>query len=233
MSRLDQNPIGNALLRNLGGEDFAKLAPHLTRVTLDKGQCLISAEQPIRHSWFLTEGIASVVITTAQGHQTEVGVVGREGMVDMATIFGVDRSAFQCFIQIAGAGYRMPAEVLSPLINTVAGLRRVLLPYAYNFLTQVSNTALANAAFTIEQRLARWLLICHDRIDGDAVPLTHEFLSLMLNVRRAGVTVALQMLERAALVETSRGVIRIMDRLGLERLTQDCSPSREPLAPAA
>jgi CRP-like cAMP-binding protein len=233
MSGLDQKSIGNALLQRLSGDDFAKLAPHLTRVTLDKGQCLISSGQPIEHSWFLTEGIASVVIAAGQGHQTEVGVVGREGMIDIATVLGVDRSAFRCFIQIAGAGYRMPAEILSSLIDASAALRRLLMPYAYEFLTQVSNTALANAAFTIEQRLARWLLICHDRIDGDAVPLTHEFLSLMLNVRRAGVTVALQMLERAALVETSRGVIRITDRPGLERLTRNCYPAQAPLAPAA
>lgn len=154
-------------------------------------------------------------------------------MVDMATVLGVDRSAFQCFMQIAGAGYRMPAEILRSLIDADAGLRRVVMAYAYDFLTQVSSTALANAAFTIEQRLARWLLICHDRVDGDAVPLTHEFLSLMLNVRRAGVTVALQMLERAALVETRRGVISITNRVGLERLTQDCYPAWVPFAPAA
>lgn len=232
MSGPEQKSTGNSLLQMLSSEDFAQLAPHLTHVVLDKGQCLVFSGRPIEHSWFPTDGIASVVIASPQGHQTEVGIVGREGAVDMATILGVDRSACQCFMQVAGGAYRMPADILKASIDARGGMRRILMTYAYDFLTQVSGTALANAAFTIEQRLARWLLMCHDRIDGNLVPLTHEFLSLMLDVRRAGVTVAVQALERMALVETSRGVIRILDRAGMERLTQDSYKARVSLLPA-
>ncbi len=233
MTGRDRTKIGNGLLAKLSDVDFDRLASHLSHVVLAKGECLIHPNRLIEQSWFLTEGIASIVIATTEGHQTEVGIVGREGMVDMATVHGVDRSAYECFIQVAGAGYCLPAAVLREEIDACAGLRGILMGYAYEFLVQVSGTALANASFTIEQRLARWLLMCHDRIDGNAVPLTHEFLSLMLNVRRAGVTIAVQTLERLKLVDTRRGVISIIDRAGLERLTLDSYAAPEPLAPAA
>ncbi|MDB5685683.1 MAG: transcriptional regulator, Crp/Fnr family [Rhizorhabdus sp.] len=233
MTGADRPSTGNALLAMLSEGDFGRLSPHLTHVVLNKGERLIHPYQAIEYSWFPTEGIASVVIATTQGHETEVGIIGRDGMIDIATVHALDRSEHQCFIQIAGAGYRMPAAVLRAEMDASPGLRGALMAYAYEFLVQVSGTALANASFTIEQRLARWLLMCHDRIDGDAIPLTHEFLSLMLNVRRAGVTIAVQTLERLKLVETRRGLISIVDRAGLEELTRDSYAAPEPLAPAA
>lgn len=169
----------------------------------------------------MEEGIASVVLETPQGHQTEVGIVGREGMVDIATVHGQDRAVHRCFIQIAGSGYRLPSAVLKAAIEEHSDLRHVLLAYAHNFMTQISSTALANASFSIEQRLARWLLLCHDRGDDQVVAMTHEFLSLMLNVRRAGVTTSVQALERAGLVVGRRGAIEIIDRARLEDFAGD------------
>jgi CRP-like cAMP-binding protein len=201
--------------------DFQFLAPHLSLVTLAKAEPLIEPDQPILHCWFMEDGIASVVIETPQGHQAEVGIVGHEGMIDLATVHGQDRAFHRCFIQIPGSGYRLPVAVLKAAIEDRPGVRHRLLNYAYSFITQISSTALANASFSIEERLARWLLLCHDRGQSEVVSMTHEFLSLMLNVRRAGVTTAVQTLERAGLVSGRRGAIEIIDRARLEDFAGD------------
>jgi CRP-like cAMP-binding protein len=201
--------------------DFALLRPEMTYVPLAKGEPLIEPEQAIQHSWFPEEGIASVVATTPKGHQTEVGIVGCEGMVDMATLHGTDRTPHRCFIQLAGGAFRLPAATLRAALDGSPSLRALLLAYAHSFMAQVAGTALANASHTVEQRLARWLLMCHDRVGGDDITMTHEFLSLMLNVRRAGVTVALNALEKAGFIDGRRGTITIVNRATLTEFAGD------------
>lgn len=209
------------MLARMAPADFIALWPHLSYVALSRAEPLIEPEQPIQHAWFIEEGIASVVVTTALGHQSEVGIVGRDGVVDMATIHGTDRASHRCFIQLPGAGYRLSSAVLQAAMDSSSTLRSLLMGYAHSFLTQVAGTALANASYTVEQRLARWLLMCHDRSDSDEIAMTHEFLSLMLNVRRAGVTVAIRALESAGFVDGRRGIVRIIDRPGLENFATD------------
>jgi CRP-like cAMP-binding protein len=201
--------------------DYARLRPDLVSVELSRAEPLVESDQPLLLSWFLEHGIASVVATTPTGHQTEVGIIGRDGVVEVATLFGADRAAHRCFIQLAGSGYRLPANALQAACENSASLRQLLLGYAYSFMAQVAGTALANASYSIDERLARWLLMCHDRIDGDDIATTHEFLALMLNVRRAGVTVTIQALENAGLVKARRGTITIVDRSGLEQWAAD------------
>ncbi|SDB98516.1 cAMP-binding domain of CRP or a regulatory subunit of cAMP-dependent protein kinases [Sphingomonas sp. YR710] len=197
--------------------DFAALEPRLVRVELARSQALIFPGQPIGHCWFLEEGIASMVITSSEGHETEAAIIGREGMVDAATILGVDASPIRSVIQIPGYGYRLPAPVLSSRLEASADLRSMLNRYVYGLLEQTANTALANASFTVEERLCRWLLMCSDRVDGAEICLTHELLSVMLNVRRAGVTHAVNSLEAAGMVKTRRGAILITDRPAVMR----------------
>jgi len=221
LSQPDQHNIKNRLLHGLSAADFASIAPHLTHVTLTKGEVLVEPDLPIAHSWFIESGVASILLATAQGHQTEIGVVGFDGMVDVATLHGADRPAHRSFVQIAGSAWRISSVTLKGLLDSSPRLRQVLLGYAYLFLTQVSANALANASFPIEQRLARWLLMCNDRVAGNDVAITHEFLALMLNVRRAGVTTAIQALERIGLVAGRRGTIAIVDRPALERFAAD------------
>lgn len=221
MSQTPQSSVRNRLLATMSAGDYALLQPDLVPVELSRAEPLVEPDQPIRHSWFIDDGIASVVATTPNGHQTEVGIIGRDGVVDVATLLGADRSAHRCFIQLAGSGYRMPADALQSAFESSASLRRLLLGYAHSFMAQVAGTALANASYGIDARLARWLLMCHDRIDGDDLATTHEFLALMLNVRRAGVTVAVQALEDAGLVTARRGAITIVNRAGLERCASD------------
>ena len=211
----------NRLLQALNDADFALLEPHLNEVVLGKGLDLIEAHSPVRFSWFLCSGLASVVATTASGSQAEVGVVGREGMVATATIHGADEMPLRVFMQLPGAGWRLRAEDLRAAIKASASLERLMLLYAESFTLQIAGTALAYATRTIEERLARWLLMCDDRVDDGMVPLTHEQLSSMLGVRRAGVTVALQSLEGAGMVGTRRGAIQNTDRASLLRLTGD------------
>ena len=163
---------------------------------------------------FIEYGLASIV--AANGHKRlEVGL-RREGMTGLLIVLGNDRSPNETFMQVAGNGIRIAADKLRKAISQSRSLERALLNFAHAFLNQTANTALSNGTATLEERLARWLLMANDRLRGNGVPLTHELLSLMLGVRRAGVTVALHYLEQRALISLSRKEIVIMDRKGLK-----------------
>jgi CRP-like cAMP-binding protein len=221
MSGPDQSDVGNILLSALSAEDYALLGPHLTRVELSLNQTLIEPEASIAYSWFPEDGVCSLICSTAQGRQVEVAVIGRDGLVDTAVVHGTDRTPLLCVVQIPGDGWRIRAEALRRAADASETLEKLLLAYAQTVFVQVAHTALANASHTIGQRLARWLLMSHDRLRGPEIRLTHERLSLMLGVRRAGVTVAIQTLEAAGLVTARRGVVVIVDRPALERYAVD------------
>jgi CRP-like cAMP-binding protein len=173
------------------------------------------ANKPIKHNYFIASGLASVIAIGKNGHRLEVGIIGRDGMTGLPVVLGNDRSPNETFIQVAGTGSRIAADDLRQAMRKSASLTRLLLNFVNAFLIQTSHTALSNGTATIEERLARWLLMAHDRLDGNEVPLTHEFLSLMLGVRRAGVTMALNQLDRKGVIRLSRGRIEIVDRTGL------------------
>jgi CRP-like cAMP-binding protein len=169
----------------------------------------------IKHSYFITSGLASVIAIGKNGNRLEVGMIGREGMTGLPVVLGNDRSPNETFIQVEGTGSRIAADDLRQAMRESASLSRVLLNFVNAFLIQTSRTALSNGTATLEERLARWLLMAQDRLGGERVPLTHEFLSLMLGVRRAGVTGALNQLDRKGVIRLSRGRIEIIDREGL------------------
>ena len=149
----------------------------------------------------------------------EAGIFGRDGMSGTAIVLGSDRSPHETFVQIPGAALRIEADALRDAMGRSQPLRQALLLYVQVLLVQVAHTVLANGSGKIEERLARWILMSHDRLDGDEIALTHEFLSLMLGVRRAGtVTVATHLLEGQGLIRATRGLIRVTDRAGLEEL---------------
>ena len=173
------------------------------------------ANKPITYSYFFEYGLASIV--AANGHKRlEVGLIGCEGMSGLPIVLGNDRSPNETFMQVPGNGMRLAADKLREAISQSRSLERALLGFAHAFMNQTASTALSNGTATLEERLARWLLMANDRLRGDEVPLTHEFLSLMLGVRRAGVTVALNYLEQRALIRLARKQIVITDRKGLE-----------------
>lgn len=215
MSQLQQPAVRNRLLGALAPDDFARLAPTLESVPLALGDLLIEAHRPIGHAHFVEDGVVSLVADTDEG-RIEIGVVGREGMVGTALVLGTDRTPHAAMVQVEGAALRVPADILRGALAASPALRGVLGRYVQGLIVQVGQTVHAGMDLTVEGRLARWILMTHDRLDQDELPLTHEFLSLMLGVRRPGVTAAMHVLEGAGMIVARRGRITVRDR---EKLT--------------
>lgn len=202
------DPLRNRLLMALSAADLDLLKPNLEIMALDLRFVLESANQPIRYVYFPESGFVSIVAHTKGDRRIEVGVVGWEGMSGVSVVLGGDRSPNETYIQAAGSGSRISVEKLTEALERSSSLRRCLLRYVQAFLCQTSQTALTNGRANIEERLARWILMAHDRLDGDKLQLTHEFLALMLGVRRPGVTVASHFLEGSVRNRTKRGHLR-------------------------
>jgi CRP-like cAMP-binding protein len=210
--------IRNRLLQRISLEDWGLIGPNLEAIVLKERQVLEVPHKPITHAYFLESGVASVVAVDNEDHRIEVGVIGYEGVTGVSLIMGDDRAQHSTYVQIPGHGYRLPQEGFSAAIGQSESLRALMLKSAQGFMIQTAQTALANGRAKLEQRLARWLLMAHDRMTGDAVPLTHEFLAVMLGVRRAGVTVAIHGFERRGLVTTRRGQLTLVNRAGIEQV---------------
>jgi CRP-like cAMP-binding protein len=206
----------NLVLSSLSDADLELLTPALMPVDLPLRRQLESSNKRIQHVYFIDRGFASVVANGDTRGGIEIGIIGREGVTGLAVIMGTDRSPHETYMQLGGAGHRISAAALREAMAESPSLQQALLRYSYAFTVQTAQTALANGRSKIEERLARWLLMAHDRIDGDELHLTHEFLALMLGVRRAGVTMTLNLLEKEGLVRARRGGIRILQRMALE-----------------
>lgn len=213
-------PYKNRILASLPGDEIARLAPHLKPVALEQEKVLLNSD--FSFAYFLEDGIASVVISVEDGSTVEVGVIGMEGIVGLAFLLGAGGAPGRTFIQIAGSGYRISGEVLKAEFERDSQLRRHLQKYMQGFLTQTSQTAVCNRLHGIEQRLARWLLTCHDRIGADRLALTQEFLGQMLGASRTTVTLAAGLLHHAGTIDYSRGVVTIRDRKQLEQTACEC-----------
>jgi CRP-like cAMP-binding protein len=211
----------NRLLARASADDRGLLQPHLEPVTLAFRHELEKPNTRIDNVYFMDDGIASVV--AVQGNETliEVGLVGCEGMTGTAMVLGDDRSPHATYVQVAGDGQLIAAGALRSAMKASASLSALLLKYVQVFHMQTAHTAIANARGRIDERLARWILMAHDRVRGDRLPLTHELLALMLGVRRAGVTEALHSLSRQGFIAASRGEFTVLDRKGLERTAGD------------
>ena len=217
MTEISPFPGRNRLLAALSSADFALLQPDLDPVSPELRQVLETADEPIAHNYFIESGLASVVAGNGNHRRRiEVGLIGFDGMTGLAVVLGNDRSPNENFMQVGGEGRRISSDRLRMAMQESRSLHGVLLNFAHAFMNQIASTALSNGTASVEERLARWLLMAHDRMDDDNIPLTHEFLALMLGVRRAGVTVALNALERKAVIRLSRGQIFVVDREGLK-----------------
>jgi CRP-like cAMP-binding protein len=170
----------NRLLARLPSSYRALLEPHLERVELPVRRPLELRNKRIDHAYFLEDGIASVVATGANDTNIEVGLIGSEGMTGLALVMGANRAPHATFIQVAGTGHRISAEALRQALHESAQLQRVLLRFAHAFFIQTTYTALTNGRSKVEERLARWLLMAQDRVKSAELPLTHEFLAIML-----------------------------------------------------
>jgi len=207
----------NHLLNSLMPSDAALLAPHLERIELPFRFSLETAQKPITHVYFPLDGVVSVVATGPREHSIEVGIIGRDGMSGHAVLMGTDRAPNATFVQIAGHGVRIKTEMLKAMVRQSATLRDSCLTYLQAFSVQASHTALANGRGTLEQRLARWLLMAHDRMETERIRLTHELLSIMLGVQRPTVSLALKKMEVAGAIKTQRSSINIKNRALLKK----------------
>jgi CRP-like cAMP-binding protein len=209
---LNQTILRNRLLTALGPSDFALLAPHLEPVELDRDYVISIPNIPILDVYFVESGMVSVVAEKADGRSIEVGVYGRDGMGPTCVLLGSDRTPHHHYMQIGGTGYKMPTDEFLGIAKHNEAIQNLMLKFVHVFMTQTAQSALVNGSSIIEERLARWILMCRDRLDSDEFPITHDFLSMMLGVRRSSVTDAIHLLEGSLLIKASRGNIKIVDR---------------------
>lgn len=217
---LPKQAYRNRVLAALPKAEIARLQPHLSSVTLKQEQTLLDGTAP--YAYFLENGIASVVVTTESGSTVEVGIIGIDGVVGIPILLGAGTAPGRTFIQIAGSGFRIKAGILKEEFERSGELRRHIYRYMQGFMVQSAQTAACNRLHNIEERLARWLLACRDRMETDQLRLTQDFLGQMLGAPRTTVTLAAGLLHRAGLIDYSRGVVTIRDREKLETTACEC-----------
>jgi CRP-like cAMP-binding protein len=212
----------NHLLVALPPDELARVLPRLERVELTVGQVLHRPEQPITAVYFPETGWISTLQLLSDGGAAEVGHAGQEGMAGLPLVFGVDTSAAESIVQASGTALRLSAEAFRKALEHCPVFRDLLLRYALAFNEEVAQTAACNGQHVLEQRLARWLLMAHDRSEGDDVPMTQDFLAIMLCVQRPGVSIAVGHLQTMGYIRSGRGTITVVDRHGLEEASCEC-----------
>jgi len=212
----------NRILAGLPDDEFEHLHSKLRSVTFPIGTILYMPEQKIEHAYFVERGVVSLLAALEDGATVEAGVIGPEGLAGVSVILGADSTPNQALTQSSVEAWRISTADLVTEFRKSGRLRDSLLRFVHTMFTQVTQTAACNRLHTLDQRLARWLLLTQDRVESNEFTLTQEFLSRMLGVRRAGVTVAANDLRQAGLIHYRRGDIVILDRLGLEKVSCEC-----------
>jgi hypothetical protein len=214
MSGLNSNT--NSILQSLSNDDISSFGHKFVAVDLPRGRVVAGRESAFENVFFLSSGIASVLAVARDGHQAEAGMIGREGLTSGSAIVADGGGLFDVVMQISGFGHMMSVGAFRAATASSARFHDLVVRYGYAYSGQVSMTALTNGAYTIDRRLARWLLMCQDRLDGDEVHVTHDYMAMMLATRRPSVTVALHRLEGERFIRSLRGKVVIRDRVGLE-----------------
>lgn len=215
-------PAANRLLAALPKEEYRRLVPELELVEMPFAEVLYEPGKQIRYAYFPNDSIVSLLAEVSDRSTLEVGLVGSEGVAGISVFMGVDKSPLRAIVQGAGTAMRMKASVLRKDVGGAKSLQRLLLLYAHTLLTQVSRTAACNRFHMVDARLARWLLMCGDRLGMDEFLLTQDFISNMLGVRREGVSKAAGVLQTDGLINYSRGRIKLLDRAGLQAVACEC-----------
>jgi CRP-like cAMP-binding protein len=216
------NPGQNHLLCALRPEEHERLLPHLQPVTFSLGQVIYEPGERISHCYFPTNSIVSLLYTMQDGTTAEMGLVGNEGILGVALFLGGESTCSRALVAVAGDGFRLPANLVRQEFERRGQLQHLLLRYTQALITQISQTAVCNRLHSVEQRLCRWLLLCHDRKDRSELLMTQELIANMLGGRRESVTVAAGRLQDAGLIHYCRGHISILDRSGLEASVCEC-----------
>lgn len=212
----------NALVDGLPRLVQERLRPLFERVALRSRTVIVRPNETFTHVWFPTTAVLSVITIMPDGRAVEVGAAGPEGMVGIPVVLGVGAMPRQALVQIPGEALRMAVEPFRAALDAHPELRALLLRYAHAYLDDMAQSVACNRLHSVEQRCARWILKTHDRVRGDFLPLTQEFLAFMLGVRRAGVSVAAESLQRAGVIRYQRGKVAVLDRSGLERASCAC-----------
>lgn len=223
MAKTSFGPVpANRLLAQLPKADFAHLAPHLEPVSLEFRQEIYEAGGPIEFAYFPRWGVLSALTVMEDGSAIEVGNIGNEGMAGLPVFVGAQTSPDHVIVQVPGEGLRIRADVLAKEVNRDGPLRQVMVNYHAAFTIQASYSVACNGLHSIQKRCCRWLLRTHDRVEADEVPMTHEFLAIILGVRRSSVSEVLLPLQERGLIRSRRGKITILDRPGVEAVACEC-----------
>jgi CRP-like cAMP-binding protein len=212
----------NRLLSLLSDDDYERLRPNLSHVVFDYRKSLYEASRPIEHVYFPIDGVASLVITTAEGASTEVGTIGNEGFVGLPVCLGDRDAPSSVYVQVPGTALTMDARLFRGELDRNRTLSLIMLRYAHAFFNQVAQSAACAHLHRVEQRCCRWLLMTRDRMPSDDFLLTHEFLGMMLGVRRTTVTDVMGSLQKAGLVRYRRGHVTILNHEALHHRTCEC-----------
>jgi len=222
MAKSSHNDSRNLLLSKLSVENFDSLQPHLHRIELEAPQAVYEPNQPIRYAYFLESGMLSIVCIMEDGRTIEVSTIGREGVALGSILLPAARVPYRYITQIGGQALRIESSRLIEAAERSPELRGLIFRYVAVQLTRSMQNAACNGLHTVQQRCCRWLLTARDRCDSDEIPLTHEFLAMMLAVRRASVTDVLRPLQDAGMISSTRGRFTILDRPALEAGACEC-----------
>lgn len=221
MPSIEQSSVHNLLLNRLPADAFELLATDLTLVDLPKKKILFHVGGPLDFCYFPDSGIGSTIAVTPEDMRAESGLFGFEGMAVPGAVLGARTAPHETVMQVAGAGYQIRTALLRKAMARSEPLRDRLQLYSHVMNVQTTYTSVSNAVHPIDERLARWLLMCDDRTPGSDMAVTHEFLSIMLAVRRPSVTTSLHVLEGNRFIYAERGYISVRDRAGLEEYARD------------
>lgn len=215
-------PTQNYLLAGLPEEEKERLFPNLELVPLVLGQAIYESGSELRHIYFPTTAIVSLLYVMEDGASAEIAIVGNEGLVGIALFMGGETTPSRAIVQSAGHAYRLKGQMLKDEFNRSGALQHLLLRYTQALITQMAQTAVCNRHHSVDQQLCRWLLLSLDRLQNNELIMTQELIANMLGVRREGVTEAAGKLKNLGLIEYNRGHITVLDRLGLEALVCEC-----------
>jgi len=219
---LERDQRTNRLLSLLSDNDYERLRPHLSPVVLDYRKSLYEASRPIRQVFFPVNGVASLVVTTVDGASAEVGTIGSEGMVGLPICLGDSEAPSSVYVQVPGTALGVDAHIFRGELERNPTLNLIMLRYAHAFFNQVAQSAACTHLHRVEQRCCRWLLMTRDRMPTGDFLLTHEFLGMMLGVRRTTVTDVMGGLQKAGLVRYRRGHVTILDHEALRQRACEC-----------
>jgi CRP-like cAMP-binding protein len=217
-----QEYIENRILCSLSAEERAHLNLSMKYVTFSLGQVVYECGEQIDYVYFPTTCVVSLLYTMRDGSTAEMALAGNDGIVGVASFLGGGNIPHRAVAHIGGHALKMPARILQQEFRRGGQLQQILLRYTQALITQISQTAVCNRLHPLEQRLCRWLLLCHDRLNGSEIPMTQEIIANMLGGRRESVTVAAGRLQDAGLIHYSRGHIKVLNREGLEMMVCEC-----------